>query len=209
MRFFGFCSILVFLSFSVFGQNDVLIKKAKYKMQPSISGNLTMPFFLGDNLLANDYDMRPGVGLNFQIGIVNRLGIGLFMSSATGQVGETRLLGNFFDRARWNSGGIYLPYAIPIGDKIIIEPAVGFAGAVMTNFDGNNKFRLNYHRFFFNANFKYAINQFESNDRLLLVLGSDISRIYGPRIQINAQDQRYVQHAAMLNLNIGLVYEIF
>lgn len=209
MRFFQFLLIFCFFSFSVFSQEDLLTKKSFYKMQPSIGVNLSMPVFLGENLLANDYIMNPGVGLNFQIGVVNRLGVGLFMSSATGQIGESRILGDFFDRSRWNSGGIYIPYAIPIGDKFIIEPSMGIAGSVMTNFDGSNKFRLNYHRFFLSTSFKYAIHQFEHKDRILIVLGSDLSRIYGPRIQINQQDRRYVQNAGLLTFNFGFVYEIY
>lgn len=197
------------LGLTSMAQEGLIRKGIDYSIKPEFGLDVGVPYFYGDNLLSNDYLLNPTIRLNFQAGITDRLGFGLFISRNGGQVGETEILGDFFDRVNWQSQGGWLFYAIPLSDKFVIEPGLGVAVKTMTHFDGENKFRLNYHSFFQRTRFKYQLHQLENRNALHLILSGDLNMVRGPRIRINEDDRRYVQQGLYSNFCLGLAFSFF
>ncbi|MBW3467078.1 hypothetical protein [Arthrospiribacter ruber] len=201
-----FCFFFMGLTSFVTAQQNQVVENVPFSIRPEFTLELGLPVFHGNNLLSNDYNLNPSVRMGFQTGIAERFGLGLFFSNNGGEVGQTRILGDFFDRVKWQVFGAHVFYAIPISEKLVFEPGLGFALPTMVHFDGEQKFRLNYHNFFHRSRISYVFYQIENRNALRIFVSGDYNLVRGPRININEEDRSYVRKGAFSNFGVGFGY---
>ena len=192
------CVVLPILGFS---QN---IKNKNEGIEWGLSGGLYQPFLQGDNFLANDYSVFPGVQFTLKARYNNLPGIGGIFSGNITRINDSRFLADFFENSRFQETGLFIYHTIPISEKISVEPRIGYGNFVAVNIDNTQKFRLNYDRIFGQVNVSYFLMKSGDYGECNLIGGFAYGILNGHRININQDDRNYVQKSSVLAFNLGI-----
>lgn len=160
--------------------------------------------FLGDA-----YQISLGYRINFALGVSGYPGLGFYASGNSANVLENQFLGGFFTKARFREGGLFVFYDLPIGNRWVVRPELGFGNFRVIHGFSPSRFILNYSHFFGKVNMQYPLVKISENFILSATLGAEYGLYNGRGIIINDQDRNYIQRAKGYQVSTGLLLKIY
>jgi hypothetical protein len=160
--------------------------------------------FLGDG-----YQIPLGYRINFDLGISGYPGLGFYVSGNGANVLENQFLGGFFTEARLREVGTFVFYDIPLGDRWVIRPELGFGNFRVIHGFSPSRFILNYSHFFGKTNIQYRLAQISKNFILNATLGAEYGFYNGRAIVINDEDRNYIRRSSGYQISTGLLLRIY
>lgn len=202
--------IIVFLVFSTLGtcfsqeiKPTNSLEKGKFFADFGIEmrgRNFESGTFLGDA-----YQLSLGYRFSVDFGISGYPGLGFYGGGQGANVLENQFLGGFFEESRVRDSGIFVFHLIPVGNRFVIRPELGFGSFRMVHGISPSRFILNYSHFFGKLGVQYPIVDISENFRLNLTLGTSYGRYNGNEIVINDQDRNYIQRSSDFQIYSGIL----
>lgn len=205
----GFIFFVFLTCETVFSQEFTPInrlEKGKFFTDFSISGqgrNFERGTFLGDA-----YRISLGYRLAVNIGISGYPGMGWYGGGQSATILDNQFLGGFFDKARIRDGGIFVFHAIPVGNRFVIQPELGFGAFRVIQGISPSRFILNYEHYFGKVGFHYPVVEISPDFILSLTLGASYGIYNGRNIVINDQDRNYIRRSSDFQIHSGILIKI-
>lgn len=209
-KLFLLAPILIFLSLGVCHsqegkqwekfEKDIIFSDLSVEL---LGRNFNEGTFLGDA-----YQISLGYRINFDLGVSGYPGLGFFASGNNADVLENQFLGGVFTEARLREGGVFLFYDIPVGDRLVIRPELGFGTLRVIHGFSPSHFILNYSHIFGKFNLQYPLAKISENFILSANLGVEYGHYNGKSIIINDQDRTYIKFASGYQISTGLLLKI-
>lgn len=207
-----FLLMLVVIFFNI-GVSYSQEKKQWQKFEKNISNGDFSLEFLGRNFkdgsfLGDAYQVNLGYRINFDFGVSGYPGLGFYASGSGAEVLENQFLGRFFTEARLREGGVFLFYDIPVGNRCVIRPELGFGNLRVIHGFSPSRFILNYSHFFGKVNMQYPLVEISKDIILSATLGAEYGFYNGRSIVINDQDRNYIRRSSGYQISTGLLLKI-
>lgn len=167
------------------------------------SRNFEKGTFLGDT-----YQVALGYRISINIGLTGYPGLGWYGGGQKAKVLDNRFLGGFFNEAQLGDGGVFIFHSIPLGDRFVFRPELGFGNFRVVHGISPARFILNYSHFFGKVGFQYPIVEISENLSLSLSLGAAYNLYSGKGIVINPEDRNYVQRSTGFQIASGILLQI-
>lgn len=169
--------------------------------------------FLGRNFnqgtfLGDAYQVNLGYRVKLDLGVSGYPGIGYYFSGMGAKVLENQFLGGFFTEARLREGGVFAFYDIPVGNRWVIRPELGFGIFRVVHGFSPSRYILNYSHFFGKVNTQYPLVEISKNFILSATLGLEYGFYNGSGIIINEQDRNYIRRSSGYQISTGLLLRI-
>ncbi|MFN3997213.1 hypothetical protein [Algoriphagus sp.] len=165
--------------------------------------------FENGSFLGDSYQVNLGYRINFDFGVSGYPGLGFYASGNSANVLENQFLGGFFAKARFREGGLFVFYDLPIGNRWVVRPELGFGNFRVVHGFSPSRFILNYSHFFGKVNMQYRLVEISENFILSATLGAEYGLNNGRGIIINDQDRNYIQRAKGYQVSTGLLLKIY
>lgn len=210
-KLFILAPILIFLSLGVCHSQE---GKQWEKFEKDIFFSDFSVELLGRNLnegtfLGDAYQISLGYRINFDLGISGYPGLGFFVSGNNAEVLENQFLGGVFTEARLREGGVFLFYDIPVGNRLVIRPELGFGNFRVIHGFSPSRFILNYSHLFGKTNIHYRLVEISENFTLNATLGAEYGFYNGRGIVINDEDRNYIRRSSGYQISTGLLLRIY
>lgn len=204
---------LVFLFFASLGtsfsqETKVTSKLEKGKFFTDVGIEMRGRNFQSGTFLGDAYQLFLGYRLSVDFGIAGYPGIGFYGGGQGANVLENQFLGGFFEEAKVRDSGVFIFHLIPVGDKLVIRPELGFGGLRMIHGLSPSRFILNYTHIFGKLGIEYPLVNISDNFTLNFTLGTSYGRFNGNEIVINDQDRNYIQRSTDFQIYSGILLRI-
>lgn len=210
-RLFFLIPVLTFLNLSIcHSQEERKWKKFEKDIFFSdfslelLNRNFEKGSFLGDS-----YQVNLGYRINFDFGVSGYPGLGFYASGNGAEVIENQFLGGFFTEARFREGGLFVFYDLPVGNRWVIRPELGFGNFRVIHGFSPSRFILNYSHFFGKANVQYHLAKISEDFILSVTIGAEYGLYNGRSIIINDQDRNYIRRSSGYQISTGLLLRIY
>lgn len=164
--------------------------------------------FEKNSFLGDAYQVSLGYRINFDFGVSGYPGLGFYASGNQAEVLDNQFLGGFFNEARFREGGLFVFYDLPLGNRWVVRPEIGFGNFRVIHGFSPSRFILNYSHFFGKASIQYHLVEISENFILSATLGAEYGFYNGRAIIINDQDRNYIRRSAGYQISSGLLLRI-